>query len=244
MRPFLLLGVLALAACTHAPPAGPRIDPALAGLIPADTMLLAGMRIEALEKTPVYQKFLVRRSFAQIDDFAARTGVDPRKDLWELLYVSNGKRGALIGHGMFSDEGEPKLQKKGDNRFGYKGFTLIGSDLTAILLINQTVLAMGDTDELRAMVDAHEKSAGPPPAMAALLARMSPEAKIWGIYGGGQVQLPFDTSGNLANISKILNLIQTGTFYLDLTSELSGLAEATSATDASAEQLEGGLKAM
>src|SRR5271169_1368920 len=160
MRPFLLLGVLALAACTHAPPAGPRIDPALAGLIPADTMLLAGMRIEALEKTPVYQKFLVRRSFAQIDDFAARTGVDPRKDLWELLYVSNGKRGALIGHGMFSDESEPNLGKKGTRRFAYKSFTLVGDEETAILLLSPTSLAIGDTAELRALIDAKDKSTG------------------------------------------------------------------------------------
>ncbi len=195
-------------------------------------------------KVPVYQKFVARRSFPQIDDFAKRTGVDPQKDLWELLYVSNGKSGAILGHGMFSDEGEPKLQKRGDNRFGYKGFNLVGNDLMAILLVSQTVLAIGDTDELRAIVDAHEKSAGPPPAMAALLARIPAAAQVWAAYGGGQVQLPFDTKGNLGNVNKILSLIQTGTIYLDLSTGLSGVAEGTSATDENAEQLEGGLKAL
>ena len=115
---------------------------------------------------------------------------------------------------------------------------------TAILLISQTVLAMGDTDELRAMVDAHEKSAGPPPAMAALLARMPPSAQLWTAYGGGPIQLPFDASGNLGNVNKILSLIQTGTLYLDLSTGVSGMAEGTSATDQDAEQLEGGLKAL
>ena len=103
---------------------------------------------------------------------------------------------------------------------------------------------MGDTDELRAMVDAHEKSAGPPPAMAALLARMSSTAQLWAAYGGGAVQLPFDTSGNLGNVNKIVSLIQTGTLYLDLSTGVAGMAEGTSATDQEAEQLEGGLKAM
>jgi hypothetical protein len=246
--PFCAAGVaLALAAmagCTVAPPAGPKIDPALAGLIPQDTVLLAGTRLEALKKTPVYQKFLAHRSLPQIDEFAARTGVNPQKDLWELLYVSNGKAGAVLGHGMFSDEGEPKLQQRGDNRFRYKGFNFVGNERTAILLIGPTVLAMGDTDELRAMVDAHEKSAGPPRAMAALLARMSPAAQLWAAYGGGPVQLPFDTSGNLGNVNKILSLIQDGTLYLDLSTGLAGVAEGTSATEQQAEQLESGLKAM
>jgi hypothetical protein len=240
----LFFAALGLAGCSTKPPAGPKIDPALAGLIPADTVLMAGTRVEALKKAPIYQKFLAHRSLPQIDEFATRTGVNPQKDLWELLYVSNGKAGAVLGHGMFSDEGEPKLQQRGDNRFGYKGFNFIGNERTAILLISQTVLAMGDTDELRAMVDAHEKSAGPPPAMGALLARMSSTAQIWAAYGGGAVQLPFDTSGNLGNINKILSLFQTGTLYLDLSAEVAGVAEGTSASDQDAEQLEGGLKAM
>ncbi len=242
--PALLVAALALVSCTSAPPAGPKIDPALAGLIPANTVLLAGIRLEALKKTPVYQKFLANRSIPQIDEFATRTGINPQKDLWELLYVSNGKSGAMLGHGMFSDEGEPKLQQRGDNRFGYKGFNFVGNESSAILLISQTVLAMGDTNELRAMVDAHEKSAGPPKAMAALLARMPPSAQLWTAYGGGPMQPQFDVSGNLANVNKILSLIQTETLYLDLSTGVTGMAEGTSATDQDAEQLEGGLKAL
>jgi hypothetical protein len=235
---FLLVG------CTSAPPPGPKIDPALAGLIPSNTVIMAGTRIEALKRAPVYEKFLAHRSLPQIDDFATRTGVNPQKDLWELLYVSNGKSSAVMGHGMFSDEGEPKLQQRGDNRFGYKGFNLVGNERTAILLISPTVLGMGDTDELRAVVDAREKSAGPPPAMAALIGRIPPGAQFWAAYGGGPIHLPFDTSGNLGNINKILSLIQTGTLYLDLSTGLAGVAEGTSATDQDAEQLESGLKAL
>ena len=240
------LGVLAIAltGCSSISPAGPRIDPALAGLIPADTVLMVGTRIESIEKTQVYQKYLAHQSLPQIDSFAAETGVDAKKNLWELLYVSNGTRGAVLGHGMFSDEGEPKLQKRGDNRFGYKGFNLVGSDTKAILLLNQTVMAAGDTDQLKAMVDAHEKSAGPPPAMAALLARMPGTAQAWAAYRGGPLQLPFDTSGNLGNVNKIVSLIQSGTVYLDFTAGVKGLAQGTSATDQDAQKLESGLKAI
>jgi hypothetical protein len=236
--------ILTLAGCATAPPPGPKIDPALAGLIPRDTVMMAGTRNEAIEKTPVFQKYLAHRNLPEINEFATRTGVNPQKDLWELLYVSNGKSWAIMGRGMFSDEGEPKLQQRGDNRFRYKGFNLVGNEVEAILLVGPTVLAMGGTDELRGMVDAHEKSAGPPPAMAALVARIPAAAQLWAAYAGGPVQLPFDTSGNLGNINKILSMIQTGTLYLDLSTGLAGVAEGTSATEENAEQLEGGLKAM
>jgi hypothetical protein len=53
-----LCGVLILAGCAHKSVVGPKIDPALATLIPEDTTLLVGTRLEALEKTPVYQKYL------------------------------------------------------------------------------------------------------------------------------------------------------------------------------------------
>jgi hypothetical protein len=240
----VLVAVSLLGGCTKAPPPGPKIDPALAGLIPADTVVLVGSRVEAIEKTPLYQKYMAHRSIPQLDEFVAATGINPTKDLWELLYISNGHHGALMGHGMFADEGEPKLQKKGDNRFGYKGFTIVGGDLDGILLINQTVLAIGDTDELKAMVDAHEKSAGPPPAMAALLARMPSTAQEWAAYAGGPLKLGADTNNILGNANKMLSMIQTGTLYLDFSAGLTGLAEGTTASDQQAEQLESGLRAM
>jgi hypothetical protein len=237
---------LVFTACSTAPPAGPRIDPALAGFIPSDTTLMAGTRLEALRRSPLYVKSMAHRSIPQVDRVTARTGIDP-KDLWELLYVSNGKSEAVLGHGMFSDEGEPKLQQRNDNRFGYKGFNLVGNEISAVLLVSPTVLAMGDTDELRAMIDAHEKSAGPPPGMAALLARMGSSSQVWAAYGGGPIP-SFSATGNMANINKILSLIQTGTLYLEISNDalggVSGLAEGTSANDQSADQLESGLTGM
>lgn len=243
-RQAVFVAALALAACTHSAPPGPRIDPALAGLIPADTTVLAGLRFESIEKTPLYQKSIAEHDLPPISEFATRVGIDPRKNLWELLYVSNGARSAVLGHGMFSDEGEPKLQNRGDNRFGYKGFTLVGNDFDAILLVNQTVLAMGDTDELKAMVDAHEKSAGPPAAMTALLARMPPTAQVWTAYSGGLTKLPFDSESNLNNVNKILGMIQSATLYLDLTHGLNGLAQGAARSETDAQKLEGGLTAI
>src|SRR5215471_19738178 len=91
-----------LAACSHPAAPGPRIDPALSGMIPADTVLMAGVRLEAIEKTALYQKHLAKIDIPGADRFAEQIKIDPRKDLWELLYVSNGTLNAVIGRGKFS----------------------------------------------------------------------------------------------------------------------------------------------
>ena len=88
---LVLAAALILSGCAPKATVGPKIDPALATLVPDDTTLLVGTRLEALAKTPVYQKYLADRKFPQVEDFAKQTGLDPQKDLWELLFVSNGK---------------------------------------------------------------------------------------------------------------------------------------------------------
>lgn len=242
MKPALTLSVaVLLAGCSHTAPPGPKIDPALAGMIPADTVLLAGARIEAIKKTPVYQKYLAERDFPAVDRFAEQMKIDPRKDLWELLYISNGSRSAVLGRGMFSDESEPRIPGR---RFGYRGFNLVGDDNTAVLLISPTSVAIGDTAQLKAMVDARDKSPGAPPGLAAAMKEIPSEAQLWAAYGGGPLHLPIPTTGNLANLNNIVQAIESGSFYLDLRMGLSGVASGTSRTEKDSQDLEGGLKAL
>ena len=146
------------------------MDAALDTLVPGDTVLLVGTRLESLLKTPVYQKFFATRTIPQIDEFADRIGVDPRKDLWELLYVSNGKNGVLLGRGKFTeDEMEPHLEKNGGQRFGYKGFNLIGNDRGAVTLMNSTTAAVGEIPALEAFLDQRGKATGPPAPLRDLM---------------------------------------------------------------------------
>ncbi|MBV9400097.1 MAG: hypothetical protein JO062_19115 [Bryobacterales bacterium] len=244
MRSSVFAAAILLAACSHPAPPGPKIDPALAGMIPAGTVLMAGVRLEAIQKTPIYQKHLAHLSVGAIDRFAEQMKIDPRKDLWELLYVSNGKLNALMGRGKFSDESEPRIESKGANRFGYKGFNLIGDENTAVLLVGPTVAAIGDTPELKALVDARDQSPGPPPAMAGVLKQVSSEAHAWVAYSGGPLSLPIPATGNLSNINNIIAAVQTGSFYLDLRMGFSAVGSGTSKTEKDAQDLEGGLKAL
>ncbi|HEY6344583.1 MAG TPA: hypothetical protein VIY49_24070 [Bryobacteraceae bacterium] len=248
MKPALLLFAALpvlftalLIACSHPAPPGPKIDPALYGMIPPDTVLLAGARVEAIEKTPVYKKDLAERDFPAVDRFAETMHIDPRKDLWELLFVSNGERSAVLGRGMFSDESEPRLPGR---RFGYRGFNMVGGDDTAILLIGPTAVAIGDTAELKAMVDAHDSSPGAPPSLAAVLRGVPAESQLWAAFAGGPLRFPIPATGNLSNLNNIVRTIQSGSFYVDLRMGLSGAGVGACRNQKEAQDLEGGLQAL
>lgn len=154
--------LLAMVSCAHKSE-GAKVDSSLDTLVPSDTVLMAGTRLEALLKTQVYQHNFAGHQFPQIEEFAQRTGLDPRKDLWELLYVANGRQGVLLGRGKFGDEMmQPKFQKEGMQTFAYKGSTLIGNDRGAMVLINPTTAALGDISSLHSFIDQRATSHGPP----------------------------------------------------------------------------------
>ena len=238
---LVLAAALILSGCAPKAAVGPKIDPALATLVPDDTTLVVGTRLEALAKTPVYQKYLADRKFPQVEDFAKQTGLDPQKDLWELLFVSNGKNNVLLGRGKFANEMEPRLEKDGAKRFGYKGYNLVGNDKVAVVFISSSTAAMGPTESLRYLLDQRGASKGPPPALAALMKDIPADAQFWAAYTGGPVDLGF--TGNMANVSKLISSIQTGSVYFDLRTGLNGVASGECSTDQSAEEVQGALKA-
>jgi hypothetical protein len=240
----LLVFALALAGCVSTPP-GPKIDPALAGLIPPDTILLAGARLDQLQKTSIYQKHLANRTVPVIGDFPKQIGLQIRRqDLWELLLISNGKQSVVLGRGKFADEAEPRIERPGATRFGYKGYNLVGDEREAVLLVSPTVIGVGPTPALRSLIDNKGKSNGPPANLADQLKQMPAEAVIWLAYGGGVTSLPFNLPGDMANINKIIASIQSGSMYLDLRTGVNGLATGTCGSEQDAKGLYDALRAL
>jgi len=241
---WLLIVTLTLAGCVKTPP-GPKIDPALASLIPPDTILLAGARLDQLQKTSLYQKYLANRPVPLIDDFPKQIGLQVRReDLWELLLISDGKQSVILGHGKFANEAEPRIERRGATRFNYKGYNLVGDEREAVLLVSPSVIGMGPTPALRSLIDSKEKSNGPPAALAEELKQMPAEAMFWAAYGGGVRALPFDLPGDMANINKIIASIQSGAVYLDLRGGVNGLGTGTCGSEQDAKSLYDALRAL
>src|SRR5262249_11977969 len=151
-----------LPSCTKPKPLPAEIDPALSILIPPDTTMLLLVNIDALKKTSMYQKYLAPRNWTQLDDLAKFTGVDPRKDLWQILLLSDGKHSWMLARGDFQSDMETHLEKNGAHITMYKAYHLIGDDQASVVFFNTSAAALGNVDSLKALLDARGKAQGPP----------------------------------------------------------------------------------
>src|SRR5438105_3424609 len=200
LTPLVSVSLLVLLSSCAAPkPTGAQIDPALSILIPPDTVIAIAVHADKLRMTSVYQKYLADRSFPQLDNMAHLTGMDPRKDLWQLLFLSDAKHNVVLGRGNFGDDMELKLEREGAKRIGYKSYYLIGTDEGAVVFFSSTTAAVGNVESLKALLDARGKSKGPPAAMAERMKEIPADAQVWAAYIGGSIRVPFPLPGNLAN---------------------------------------------
>lgn len=240
---FVLIAIFSLSACKKND-IGALVDPALSTLVPADTTILIGLRVEDLMKTPVYQKYLASRAIGPIDDFAREFNLDVRKDLWQVLYISNGKENVVLGRGKFSNEAEPRINRPGATRTNYRGFTLVGDDKTSVLLMGPTLAGAGDTAGLKRIIDTRDKTNGPPGVLAERMKEIPREAGMWSVFTGAPIPLPANATANFGNLVKVMNSVESGSIYLDLRSGISGKAVGITSADKNAKELYDALRGM
>lgn len=158
-----------------------RLYPALATVIPGDTKLLAGFQIEKLKKTPYWKRLIEARALPALERFATETGIDPRKDIYELVVAANGERDGtgmvIMASGRFATqrsflgqstkEMRPQTQIQGERmaNIPFKGQVLIGNENSAMWFVNNATAFAGPTKALRRVIELREKSPLPPQAL-------------------------------------------------------------------------------
>lgn len=243
---ILLIGIfwLTLAGCQTSQQ-GARVDPALSTLVPPDTTMLIGIRAEELMKLPLYQRYLADRPIGPLDEFAQRTGLNVRTDVWEVLLITNGKESVVLGRGKFANEAEPRLKLEGNaKRFNYKGYNFVGDEEIAVLFLGPSVAGSGSTAGLRRVVDTRDKANGPPAALAKRMQEVPREAVIWAAYGGGGIDLGPRIPPNFGNLVKVLNSVESGLFYVDLRLGLAAKATGTAPAEPAAKELHDALRGL
>lgn len=243
MRWFFAAALLLLAGCRSSADRQIYVDPALATLVPSDTTVLVGLRLDKLKLTPIYQRHLgASLQLQQIDEFARKTGVDPRKDIWEILYCSNGKSaGVTMIRGRFSNEAEPTLKGEGMEHFGYKGFNLYGSPANAILFINSSTAMAGETPSLKRIIDERDRSHGIPTALLTLLQGAPPNSQFWAAFTGGIGPI-FPENSELGNANQLLARMRDGFFAADLNSGVEAAAQVDCKSQDDARQIHDALR--
>jgi hypothetical protein len=204
MRFWMVCLLAAVCGCGARRPASVRIDPALATLVPSDTVLLAGVRMEALRATPAYKKL------GSPAALLGETGLDLDK-AWEILAVSNGRRTAILARGKFSDTGlEPRLEIPGATRATYKGYTLTSTESLAVAFMNPSTVVAGRPDAVRGILDDRGRSSGPPPGLERQIELIGPENQIWAVGAvSAELAQAAPRAGNLANLGTALRLVES-----------------------------------
>lgn len=211
-RVALLLLAVALTGCREQQRRSLFIDPMIETLIPPDTIFVAGANIEAIRSTPVFQKYLSQLRLPQMEDFIQKTGLDPRKDLSQILSTSNGKTGVFMARGKF---GQVKL----DGKFNYRGHDLFGDDRRAVMFIGSSTAAAGPTAELKTMIDERDQSThGLPSGLRQLVQNIGGDRQIWAAFAGGLqgLNLGVPEDSNLGQMVHLIRGIEQGTMGIDL----------------------------
>jgi hypothetical protein len=249
-RLHLLLAPLLLLAACPSPRTSVMLDPALLPLIPADTVSLGGVRVDALQKTETWKRLAASPQWTRLmDNFTKEVGFDPRKDLLEILWASNGKESLFFIRNRFSQMNiEPLVRREGYQRLAYKGYPMLGDEEFAALFMNASTAIVGRTARLRQIID--QRDGGPATLSKDLLAKaetIPATTHLWVVANPSALPLlgTVEPSSNLAaNLPRLLQGVHYLTVALDLTNGLQTQAAIDCKDDASARQWQNSVKGL
>lgn len=229
--PTLALASLLLCACQPKQSASLHVSPALEALVPADTVVVLGINLTAIRDTPTYQKLITRVPLPQLDRFTQQTGLDPRKDLSEVLLCSDGKSALLLVRGQFRIKDlDARFKSNGVAPSNYKGHFLFGDERAAIAFLDDSSAAAGTTAEIHALIDRQSEQSGAgrglPVALRDLLRTLPAGDQVYAALTGGveNLNLPLPREGNLGNIMQALRSVESATLGMNLSNGIDAIA--------------------
>lgn len=233
----LVVLLLAVAGCSRER-TSVAVDAALLTQVPGDTIALGAMRVKALRGTTAWKNLLEQPGVnAQLDKLAAETTFDPRKDLWEILWSTNGKESLVYARGEFAPMGlEPRIEQEGVQRMSYKGSMLLGNEENAVWFVNSSTGIFGRTGKIRELIDSRDaRKPGPSAALRERIDAFPPSAHFWAVADAAALpKLPAMEGGAgggmamnfLQNLPKLMQSMKMVTMHASL---VDGLAMETTA---------------
>lgn len=240
MRVSCLIPVAALAAltaCTADPSRkGIALPASIERFIPADTVVLAGARIDQIHATPLYQRLMTDRKIPELDRFVQQTGLDPRRDLQEIVVASNGKQTLLIARGRMADTArlEQMLVQQGAERVPLQKYSLLASKDQSVVFIDQSIALAAPLEHLKAVLS---QAGGAKPAILQQVSALAGTRHVWAVATGGFAPVPLPESGNLANLNRVFQSLENVSMTMDLSDGLNLAAAGLCNDEKNARQL-------
>ena len=231
MRLLVALSILTLGACKR--PDNLFVDPALLALVPRDSVMLAGLKMEKVRETAIYKNYAgLSRIKEPLDAFEKQTGIDPRKDLWEILFASNGKgKSVVLARGSFSGMGlEPTIDKPGIERLSYKGYMLFTKDDDGVVFLNTSTIAAGKVLVLHELLDSRNSNPPAPKEFLEKIKAIKSNNQVWaislnglpipeGLIGGAQDASNI-TRNLMANLPRLVGSLKSSMATVDVSNGL------------------------
>jgi hypothetical protein len=217
---------LSLCACQPKQSASLHVSPALEALVPSDTVVVLGVNFAAIRDTTIYQKLISRIPLPQLDSFTEQTGLDPRKDLSEILVCSSGKSALLLVRGKFRiADLETRFKSKGVTPSNYKGHSLFGDARAAVTFVDDSTAIAGSPADLDRLLD-NPGGRGLPISLRDLLRTLPAGDQVYAALTGGveSLNLPLPREGNLGNILQTLRSVDNATLGMNLSQGIDAIA--------------------
>ena len=217
MKAFLLAISVAILGCSSAQFGGARIDRGLAALVPADTILLSGIRMSEVRATPLYNRMISQQRLSELNDFAKQTNFDPRKDVNDMLVASDGVDAVVLARGNFKMQAPPESKKS-----IYKGVTIYSNGEGAYAILDSTTAVAGVERAVRKAID--QKQSGRPGGTALIdrAGALQGQGQVWFVSSGwGTLPDKLSSRGdNLSNFGRVFRSLEQASGTADLRSGL------------------------
>lgn len=240
-----LLGALVLTPACRRQPTHSRVDAAIAPLIPAETSALAGLRLDRIKDTPFFRKYVEGRQIPALNEFKDKTGLDPVKDVWEVVWAFRPSHSVVFIRGKFGGEFglEPSFKVPGIERMNYKSYYILHQQGRGVLFLNTGVAAAGAIEDLKAVVDQRDQPGKVPPAGLIDLVASLPAVHAYAVtLDGASIASELPREGNLGNFARMASTLQKATIHADLSKGVNLNAEANYPDPAVARQLQDTLR--
>lgn len=204
--------------CGSKPPVGLHADAVLQKYVPTDTTMLAGVEVEKVEQSPLYQHLQGQLNPEHVNEVVQHLGFDPRKDVTAVLIASNGRDTVALARGKFPvQQLEEKFEQRHMRRSKYKGHEFFEDGRHAVSFLRKDVMAAAEVPSMKRLVD--HAGGGVPEALQARLAKLRKDATVWVVSDGGLplmgVRLQQNVESALSNIRGYITGVTAGAAFDD-----------------------------
>ncbi len=162
----LVLGLGVITSCRRQPSPTVFLDPALAVLVPPDTTMLAGIRMQRIRATPFSEEL---KNSPRLSEFQSSMGLVGESDIWEILIASNDSQWVALLRGKFTEMGmEPRIEKPSARRENFNGIPIVGDEKGAVAFLNPTTAIAGSFDAVLQTVERRNANSGVPESLRKL----------------------------------------------------------------------------